>query len=249
MSLRLLWAPVNLLQGLAITLWTVLWISAALVVRLLARSPGPPLKMARTIWAPGILAIGGVSVAVEGLERVDLGRPCLFAMNHQSQVDIPVAFKALPVNLRFMVKEELRKVPFLGWYISAMGMVFVDRRDRLRSLQRMGRASLLMKGGAHFLSFPEGKRSRDGQVRPFKAGAFIPAIEAQVPVVPAAVVGAGAILPAGTLRLRPGRVKVVVGEPVPTEGLQVADRHRLSERVHEEVKRLYEGAGGRVGEA
>jgi len=141
-----------------------------------------------------------------------------------------------------MVKSELQKIPLLSHYISAMGMVFVDRRDRLRSLRRMTEASRLLKEGAHFLSFPEGSRSRDGNLQRFKSGAFIPAIEAGSDVVPVAVVGAGALLPRGTLRLRPGVIRVIVGQPVSTEGLTISERHRLADKIQGQVLDLYESA-------
>ena len=107
------------------------WISLALVLLLVTRSRRLPLAMARTIWAPGLLAISMSRVEVLGRERVDFSRPHILVANHRSQIDICALFVAAPVPLHFIVKEELRRVPFLGWYIAAMGMIFVDRRARV----------------------------------------------------------------------------------------------------------------------
>jgi 1-acyl-sn-glycerol-3-phosphate acyltransferase len=236
---ELLWLPLVLLQGLGVVFWTCLWIPIALVVRALAGQT-PALAMARSLWAPGILACCGIRVEVKGLENLEISRPYLFAVNHQSQLDIPVAFRVLPAPLRFMVKEELRRVPVLSWYIRAMGMIFVDRRDRLRSVKRMWRAREVLARGGYFLSFPEGQRSRDGRLQRFKTGAMLPAIQAGVEVVPVAIEGAAQALPAGTTRLRPGTVRVAVGQPVPTAGLQEEDRRALAQEVEDAVRRLYD---------
>src|SRR6185436_4869407 len=125
----LLWLPWNAIQ-LAYTLaWSAFWISAALLVSLFA-GQRPALAMARRIWAPGLLFGAGARLAVVGLDAVDLTRPYLVVANHQSWIDIPALFRAFPVPLRFVAKSELARVPFLGAYLRAMGMVLVDRADR-----------------------------------------------------------------------------------------------------------------------
>src|SRR5262245_30850266 len=128
--MRLLWPFLNLLQGVCTMVWTAFWVTLALLSRVITRSPRPGLLLARRIWAPGVLAIGSVRLEIEGLERIDWSVPYFFTANHQSWVDIPALFAALPVPLLFLGKAELARVPFLGWYMSAMGMVFIDRSGR-----------------------------------------------------------------------------------------------------------------------
>src|SRR6476660_8577156 len=115
------WAVINTLQAIHAVVWSALWISVALVVSGLTWRRRPALALARRVWAPGLLAVA-VRLEVVGLERVDFSRPHLFVANHQSWIDIPALFAGLPVPLLFMAKRELAKVPFLGWYIRAMGM-------------------------------------------------------------------------------------------------------------------------------
>ncbi|MCB1036519.1 MAG: 1-acyl-sn-glycerol-3-phosphate acyltransferase [Acidobacteria bacterium] len=235
----LLWRLANGLQGLFTVLWSLLWIPLALLVRLATGSPNLSLAMARRIWAPGILWACGARLEVGGLEHLEPGRSYLFAVNHQSQMDIPVVFQGLPVNVRFLVKEELKKVPLLGWYIGAMGMVFIERKDRARALKRMKKMTELLCQGACFVTFPEGSRSRNARIQRFKSGALLPALEAGVPVVPVAVEGGDRVLPAGSIRLRPGVIRMAVGEPISVAGLDPADRRVFARQVEERVRDLY----------
>jgi len=234
------WAVVNALQAVYILLWSALWISVALLVTALTWRRGPALALARRVWAPGLLAIA-VTLEVEGRERIDFSRPHLFVANHQSWADIPALFVALPVPLLFMAKRELARVPFLGWYIQAMGMVFVERSARAAGAASVGQAAERLGHGWSVLSFPEGTRSRDGRVHTFKSAGFAAAIEAGVPVVPVALEGAGRIIPPdGGFRIRPGRVRLRIGEPIPTAGLGRDDRIALARQAERAVADLLE---------
>ncbi len=239
---RVLWALANAVQGLLMVLWSVFWISAALLALLVTRSRRPGLSMARTCWAPGVVALAGARLEVEGSEKVDPAQPTFLVANHQSMMDIPAAFAALPCDLHFVVKEELRTVPFLGWYIGAMGMVFIDRSARIGSLASLGAAADLIRSGRSVISFPEGTRSRSGEIQPFKTGAFVLAIEARVPVTPVAIHGAAGVLPADGFRLRPDTIRVLVGEPIPTADLTTRDRGQLAVEALKRVEKLLEKA-------
>ncbi len=233
----LLWAAINVLQWLFIALWTAVWTSVAMVTATLTRRPDLGLAMARRIWAPPIMRVCGTRLEVHGAERLDPGRPWFLACNHQSFADIPMLFSALPVNLRFVAKRELRSVPFMGWYMEAMGMVFVDRRRRRSGTAGIDAATELLRGGASVLSFPAGTRRLPEEPPAFKAAAFAPALAAGVPVVPVAVDGTRALLPPGG-RLRPGVARVMVGEPIPTAGLPLAARDQLARRAEAAVTAL-----------
>jgi 1-acyl-sn-glycerol-3-phosphate acyltransferase len=231
------WAVLNTLQAIHAVVWTALWVSVALLVSALTWRRGPALALARWVWAPGLLAVA-VRLEVVGRERVDFSRPHLFVANHQSWIDIPSLFAALPVPLLFMAKRELARVPFLGWYIRAMGMVFVERSAKAAGAASVGQAAERLRHGWSVLSFPEGTRSRDGRVHSFKSAGFAAAIEAGVPVVPIALEGAGRIIPPGGFRVRPGRVRVLIGEPIPTTGLTRDDRAALAHRAEAAVAEL-----------
>jgi 1-acyl-sn-glycerol-3-phosphate acyltransferase len=233
------WAVYNALQLTFTLLWSAVGITAALVVLALTRRQAAPLAMARRFWGPGLLRGAGARVQVEGADELDASGAYVFASNHQSMIDVPTLFVALPAPLRFVVKRELRAVPFLGWYIGAMGMVFVDRAGRRDAVRSIRRVPEILRAGESVACFPEGTRSRDGTIGPFKGGPFAMAIEAGVPVVPVALIGTGAVLPRSGFRVRPGVIRVRVGRPIPTAGLAVSQRRELAQRVRGEVERLY----------
>lgn len=230
-----LWFLLNVVQAVSTVIWSAGWIAAALVVRGVTRDTRIPLAMARHLWSPGLLRIGGVRWEVEGLDNVDFSRPHFFAANHQSIVDTLTLYRVLPVPLLFILKEELRRVPFLGWYVAAMGMIFLPRGQRRRSLQNLELCRRRLDQGHSILMFPEGTRSRDGRIGPFKPSIFLPAIDTGVSVVPVAMDGAGKIIPPGGFRLRPGTVRIALGRPVETSGLGREDRRALAQQVRERM--------------
>lgn len=237
---RLAWALFNTLQLLFTLLWTAGWICLALLVRLLSGGRHWPLRMASRCWAPGLLRGAGARLEVHGMERIDWSQPHVFVANHQSMIDICALFRALPVPVRFVLKQELAKVPFVGWYARAMGMVFIERGSARSSARRLHAAVDLLRDGASVCAFPEGTRGR-GRVGPFKGGAFQLAIEAGVRVVPVAIEGSGGVLPAAGFRVRPGRIVVRLGEPLATQGLMPHERNVLAGQARDAVIALLEG--------
>lgn len=225
------WFLLNALQ-LAFTLaWSAGWITAALLVRLATRDTRLPLRMAARCWAPGLLAGAGARVTVEGAESVDWEQPCLIVANHRSIIDICALYVAVPVPLRFILKEELGRVPFLGGYARAMGMVFLRRRASHRTAANLDSAGNLLRDGNSLCAFPEGSRGHDDTVGRFRGGAFHVAVETGVPVVPVSLTGTGDILPAGGFQVRPGRIHVRFGAPIDPG----ADRRALAERARAAV--------------
>ena len=231
---RLLWAVVNAVQWLFIALWTVVWTSIAVATLAVTRRPDLGLAMARRCWAPPNIRVCMVDLKVIGAERLDPRRAWFLASNHQSFADIPMLFRCLPVNLRFVAKRELRAVPFMGWYMEAMGMVFVDRKRRKSGAEGVDAVAALLRSGASVLSFPAGTRRAPGEAPAWKPAAFAPALQAGVPVVPIAVWGTREVLPPG-FSLRPGPVRIMVGEPIPTAGLPLEAREVLARQAEAAV--------------
>ncbi|HJU26181.1 MAG TPA: lysophospholipid acyltransferase family protein [Rhodanobacteraceae bacterium] len=233
---RLGWTAFNALQLIYTVLWTAGCIVLALAVKLLGGgSTRLPLRMAARLWAPGLLHGALAKLQVEGMERVDFSRPHVFVANHQSIIDVCALFSALPVPLRFVLKRQLRGVPFIGWYAAEMGMVFIERDNARGASRDLHAAAQLLRGGASVCAFPEGTRNRADGLRPFKGGAFQAAIQAQVPVVPVAITGSGTVLPPSGFKVRPGTITLRVGAPIPTTGLRPHDRQRLARQAHDEV--------------
>jgi 1-acyl-sn-glycerol-3-phosphate acyltransferase len=239
---KLLWLPVNAVQAIYTLCWSAGWILAALAVRLVTGSSRLPLAMARRIWAPGLLWGAGARLQASGLERIDPAGTYFFASNHQSMIDIPVLFRLLPVDLHFIVKDELRSVPFLGWYIRAMGMIFVRRGSGRLALAQVRAAARLIARGRSVLAFPEGTRGT-GTVQPFKTGVFLPALEAGIPIVPIAIAGASRVLPARGFAVRPGVIRVAIGAPISAAELASLNRHQAAARVREAIAELYASLG------
>ena len=228
----------DVLQIAAAAAWTLVCVLAALAVLLVTRRRRIPFLMARRLWAPGLFAIGGVRLSVTGGERLDLAGPTVFASNHQSYLDTPVLFAALPVPLSFILKEELRRMPLVGWYAAAMGMVFVDRHRRRAARETVEHAAALLRSGRSVVLFPEGTRSPDGELAAFKSGGFAAPIAAGAAVVPIAIAGAGRVLPPRGFAVRAGTVRVVIGSPIPVDGLAAQDRDTLAAQVRARVGEL-----------
>ena len=226
------WNGVQLAFTLA---WTAGLICIASLVRVVTRGQRWPLRMASRAWAPGLLGGAGARLRIEGAEDIDWSRSCVLVANHQSIIDVCALFRAVPVPLRFVLKQEMAKVPFVGWYARRMGMVFIERGTARSSPQRLREAVALVRDGAILCAFPEGTRSRDGSVGPFKGGVLQVAIDAGVPVVPVALQGSGAVLPAAGFRVRPGTIHVRFGAPIPTSGLASEDRNALARQARDAV--------------
>lgn len=232
---RLAWAACNTLQLIFTIVWTIGCITLALLVLLATGSRRLPLRMASRLWAPGLLFGAGARLQVEGLERVDFSQPHVFVANHRSIIDVCALFRALPVPLRFVIKQEIATVPFVGWYARAMGMVFIERGHAREAAHRLHDIVAEIRGGASLCAFPEGTRNREGTIGPFKGGAFQVALLAGVPVVPIAISGSGEVLPPSGFRVRPGTIRVCIGDPLPTAALAPAARHSLARRAREAV--------------
>jgi 1-acyl-sn-glycerol-3-phosphate acyltransferase len=181
------------------------------------------------------LNLGGVKLVVRGRENIEPGRPFLFLANHQSYCDPPALFVTIPRNVRLILKKELRKVPLLGLIMEMGGFVFIDRKDRIQSVGGMKQAVRQLQQGHSFLIYPEGTRTRTGELGPFKKGPFIMAIESGTPIMPISVKGSYEIMPPNRFRVRPGTVVITFHPPIATNRLLLADREELTERVRETI--------------
>ncbi len=240
-----LWRMINAGQTFLFFFWSVLWQSIAIVLRFLTLSPKTSLWLARRVWAPPLISITGSKVMVQGREAIDFSSTHIFVFNHQSTLDIAVAFKVLPVGVRFIAKKELKNIPFLGWYMQAMGMIFIDRRKVRQAKESLDKAVERIRRGANIIAFPEGTRSPNGRLQPFKKGIFVVAIQAGVPIVPVAIEGTREVMPKNSFLLRPHPIRVAFGEPIPTEHLSYPDRDSLMHTVREQVSALHLSIGGR----
>ena len=180
------------------------------------------------------MRIAGVRFSVTGRERIDPRGVYVYTPNHQSLLDPPIIWTSLGSPARhiaFLVKKELGRVPILGYGIKQLGFVFVDRSNTERALASARRAAERLRAGRSFAVFPEGTRTRDGRLLPFKRGAFHMAVEAGVPVVPVSLDGTYRAMPRGAMRLRSVPIRLTIHDPIPTAGLTQEDVPELTERV------------------
>jgi 1-acyl-sn-glycerol-3-phosphate acyltransferase len=217
----------------AITVYTIVLGAASIVSSLFDRRGYVAHGCARA-WSWLILKTTGVRVAVEGLERVTSGTTYVFVSNHQSIYDTPVIFASLPYQLRIIAKTSLARFPVLGWHLRRGGHLFVDRQhpDRAGILKRW---RALVSEGLSLLIFAEGTRSGDGRVGRFKAGSFLLAIQAGLPIVPLAVIGTRQVMPKGRLRTEPADVRLVIHDPIAPPSIAdptTQDAKALADEVH-----------------
>jgi 1-acyl-sn-glycerol-3-phosphate acyltransferase len=234
----------NVFQWLGFCFWSLFWMSSAIVYGTLFRNPDRILGWARNYWASGLVWLARATLIRHPGFVPEPGKPYIFAMNHQSLFDIVAAFVCIPVNIRFIAKKSLRGIPFLGWYMRAAGMVFIDRRNRAAAVRSLDEACEKIRDGANILVYPEGTRSEDGRVMPLKKGPFVMAIQAGVPIVPVAINGAQHLLRRDSMVLQPARVDIVLGVPIPTAGLSHDDRAGLMEKVRSSLIDLHLSIGG-----
>ena len=189
------------------------------------------------LWTWGILKVGGIRLKVQGLEGLDPNRPYIFLANHQSYIDIPTLFQALPkFQLRWIAKKELLWVPFFGWALWSSKHVIVDRQNFSKARGSLRKAKERIKRGISLVIFPEGTRGPTAELLPFKRGGFLLALQTHIPIVPVTISGSGAILPRGNWRIQRGEIKVIVSEPIPVDQYRVENLTQLLTRVRDEIE-------------
>ena len=200
------------------------------------------------IWARSILFGSRVGVTIKGLKRISPGRPYIYMSNHQSNFDIPVLLGCLPVQFRWLAKEELFRIPIFGSSMRKCGYISIDRSDRRKAIRSLKLAAETIRGGVSVMIFPEGTRSRDGSIQPFKKGGFVLALESGVPIVPLVIHRTFAIMAKNSLRIQPCDVVLEVLEPIDTSEYTHRQKDALINRVRQRICEAFE-AGRKGGSA
>jgi 1-acyl-sn-glycerol-3-phosphate acyltransferase len=200
------------------------------------------LKVYRYIvrfWARIILLVTGIKVKTIGLDSITLdGGPFVVIMNHQSQLDIPVLVHTVPLQLRFVGKKELMKIPVFGRAVIRMGHVLIDRKDREHSLAGFDTlAEEISRLGVSVVVAPEGTRSSDGRLLPFKKGAFVMAIDLGLPILPVTIKDTRKAMPKGDVTSIGGDLEVIIDSPIPTSNMSYDDRLQLMSDVRGIIER------------
>lgn len=217
-------------------LWTFLSSLTGMVLAVLVRAPELTLSFVPgKMWAPVIFWLLGIKVKVSGLSNIDKTTPSIFVANHSSLLDIPACVMSIPVNLNFIAKQELKKTPVVGWYISATKQIYIDRKDKAKARQSMANAAQRIREGKNVLSYSEGTRSINGEVQVFRRGAFIIAMEGDIPITPVAIIGAHECLPSGSFKVNRGTIEVIIGKPFKPSDLPHLKIEDFAEHARQQV--------------
>ncbi|MFP2933244.1 lysophospholipid acyltransferase family protein [Pyxidicoccus sp. 3LG] len=228
--------------------WTLVSFPLAILAMVLTLNPANSVWVARRIWSPVLLWAGGGKLEVIGAENVDPKRPTIYVGNHQSTIDIPAHFMAVPVPFRYVAKSQLKWVPLIGWYLALAGHVFVNRTNRSKAIASLDAAAAKIRGGVSIFLYPEGTRSTDGRVLPFKKGPFALALKSRVPVCPVTIEGSGNLMPKSTWNITPGPIRVKIGKPIDTTAFAENDREGLARAVREVIIADSLAMGGKGGD-
>jgi len=213
-----------------VVLSTIFWGLAAIFTSFFTRTGDPVHKVAR-IWARGILFVSRIKVTINGLANIDPTQSYVYMSNHQSNFDIPVLLAHLPVQFRWLAKAELFKIPIFGRAMRGAGYVKIDRFNQQSAFESISEAAGKMKNGVSVMIFPEGTRSRDGNIKDFKKGGFIMAVDAGVPIVPPVLKGTWSIMDKSSMRINKGEVSLNIGAPIATTDYTRENKDDLMQSV------------------
>lgn len=215
--------------------WTVLSTSVfgtlAIIASFFSKTGNSVHYIAR-LWAKTILWVSGIQVTVNGALEGYLRRSCIFMSNHESNFDIPVLLSCLPIQFRWLAKAELFRIPLFGASMRGAGYISIDRSDRKSAFQSLARAAHLIRNGTSVMIFPEGTRSLNGELLPFKKGGFVMAVDAGVPIVPLVIKGTHAIMPKNRWRIKRQQVDLEILAPIDTSAYTRKTKDDLMARVH-----------------
>jgi 1-acyl-sn-glycerol-3-phosphate acyltransferase len=187
------------------------------------------------LWGKIALLANRVKVRVEGMEQLNGKGPYIFMSNHQGYYDIFTLLSCLPYQFKWLAKKELFSVPILGWTMAAVGYIRIDRGGTRDTVRAMDEAARKIQDGMSVVIFPEGSRSPDGSIQPFKKGGFTLAIKSKVPIVPIAISGSRDIMPKDRLTATAGEIRMFVGHPIEIQHYSLRDRESLMRKVRETI--------------
>ena len=199
-------------------------------------------------WSRWVTRFAGVRINVENRANLAPDQPYVFMANHASTVDIWALLLGIPRRVRMISKKELARIPFLGWVMWAGRFIFIDRQNAVAARRSIDEAGRRIRGGVSVVIFPEGTRTRDGQMGSFKKGGFHLAMEAGVPIVPIGLRGTRALMQPGSPLVKSGQVFVTIGAPIPTSGLTIDDRPALIQHVRDAIAAMVAESDGQSGQ-
>ncbi|MAV89594.1 MAG: hypothetical protein CMG05_03285 [Candidatus Marinimicrobia bacterium] len=222
-------------------IYTIIFGMSGAIASLFESNKGRIFGHCARIWGKLIVFFSFIPVKIDGLSNLDQKNNYIFCVNHGSMFDIPILFHSLPFWLVPIAKIEVKKIPLLGFVMNAGGHIFVDRSNHERAINSMRLAKdELLKGEKSLMLFPEGSRSKGGNIKPFKRGGLIIAIESGIPVVPIAIINSHKLHKKGTLAVTRANIHVKIGEPIPVLKLKPTIKREFPEYIRKKVIELYD---------
>jgi len=222
--------------GVAMTAFFSFW---AIVFSFFTNAENNVHKVAN-IWGKLMLMICSTKVQVIGRENILRGKPQVYMANHQSDFDILIVLAYVPGQFRWIAKKELFSIPIFGQAMRGAGYIEIDRQNHEKAMLSLDQAALRIREGKSVMTFPEGTRSRDGEIKAFKQGTFYLAIQSGVPIVPITIIGSGDIMPKRSLKVKPGKIKLIIDKPITVKDYPLEDRQELINRVRQVIIKNYD---------
>jgi 1-acyl-sn-glycerol-3-phosphate acyltransferase len=226
------------MQTVCIVFWTVIvtvFFSIMTIFVSFLSKTGELTHKVVSVWARFILFGSGVRVKVRGYYYIDPSESYIYMPNHQSDFDIPVLLAHLKVQFRWLAKAELFKIPFFGQAMRRAGYISINRKERRAAFESLKKAAEMIRNGVSVLIFPEGTRSNDGKIAPFKKGGFLLAVDSGVPIMPIIIYGTREIMPKDRLVIKPGNVILEIRKPIETYAYTRKRKNDLIETVRQVI--------------
>jgi 1-acyl-sn-glycerol-3-phosphate acyltransferase len=226
----------------SIVVW-ILWIVESILLGTIATVAGIFDRSGRTshllarLWGRCLIASSGIKVEVSGIENIIKDGPQIFVANHQGDFDIFSITAYFPVQLRWIAKKELFKIPFVGWSMRAARYVSIDREHKRSAIRSIQSAARLIEKGFSIVVFPEGTRSMDGKLLPFKRGSLVLINKTDAPLVPVTISGSDKVLKANSLRIhRDAGIRIKIDKPIYTNSMNKEDKELLLPKIREIIE-------------
>ena len=187
------------------------------------------------LWAYIMLAVSFVRTEIRNIDKIHKGTSYIIISNHQSLCDIIVLVTTLGIQYRWIIKKEILKIPIFGYALYASRNIFIDRSNTTRAIESINKGINRLPKGVSVMVFAEGTRSPDGQIHEFKKGGFITAVTRKIPILPITVNGSRRVLPKGSLTLKPGKIQVVIGDPIDTSGYTTDTVQKLIDKTRQTI--------------
>lgn len=221
------------LTALGLVVFTPI-IATPMLLSVIFVKPGKFVFYLMRLWSRIISALMGLKISVFGTENLEPGASYIITPNHQGIADIHAMASALPVYFRWVLKKELLRIPVFGWALWCTGPIAIDRSNTANSIETLNKEKdEKLKDGWSVLIYPEGTRTPDGNLKDFKKGAFMMAVQTGIAILPVVCNGAFKILPKKTIALRPGHVTLTICPPIPTQGLSEEDVPELMSKTRQ----------------